>query len=158
MENKKGEYIMGLDQSVVLVEKKDNCGKEDNESYCGLEGWIPSDENNQNKFYWRKHSRLQVFMADKFKKQNPTKINSDSEFSHLGFNCDSLFITGEILDDLDLAIKNDYLYYFASDGYFWGQQFQEEAVKEYKKQDKEFLKWARKQIKAKKNIIYTCSW
>jgi hypothetical protein len=28
-----------------------------------------------------------------------------------------------------------------SDGFFWGQQFQEEQVKEYKAQDKEFLKW-----------------
>ena len=149
---------MGLDQSVILVEKKDNCGKEDNESYHGLEGWVPSGENDENKFYWRKHARLQVFMADKFKKQKPTKINSDSELAHLGFNCDSLFITGEILDDLDSAVKDGYKHFFASDGYFWGQQFQEEAVQEYKKQDKEFLKWARKQIKANKVIIYTCSW
>ena len=42
-------------------------------------------------------------MNFKFKEQNPTKINSDSELAHLGFNCDSLFITSEILDDLDSA-------------------------------------------------------
>ena len=30
--------------------------------------------------------------------------------------------------------------YFASDGFFWGQQFQEEQVKEYKAQDEEFIK------------------
>ena len=148
---------MGLDQSVILVDKKERT-KKNNESYCGLEGWVPSDENDENKFYWRKHARLQVFMADKFKEQNPTKISSDSELAHLGFNCDSLFITGEILDDLDSAIKDGYKHFFASDGYFWGQQWQEEAAKEYKKQDKEFLEWARKQIKAGKNIIYTCSW
>ena len=149
---------MGLDQSVVLVEKVDNCGKEASEPFCGLEGWVASGENDKDKFYWRKHARLQVFMADKYKEQNPTKINSDSKLAHLGFNCDSLFITSEILDDLKLAIEDGYIHYFASDGYFWGQQFQEEAVKEYKKQDKEFLKWSRKQIKAKKNVIYTCSW
>ena len=34
-----------------------------------------------------------------------------------------------------------------SDGFFWGQQFQEEQVKEYKAQDEEFLKWAKEQFK-----------
>ena len=29
---------------------------------------------------------------------------------------------------------------FATDGFFWGQQFQEQAVKEYKAQDKKFIK------------------
>ncbi len=46
----------------------------------------------------------------------------------------------------------------SSDGFFWGQQFQEEQVKEYKAQDKKFLKWAKEQIKAGKSIGYDCSW
>ena len=39
-----------------------------------------------------------------------------------------------------------------------GQQFQEEQVNEYKAQDKEFLKWAKEQVKAGRNIGYDCSW
>ena len=47
---------------------------------------------------------------------------------------------------------------FASDGFFWGQQFQEEQVKEYKAQDQEFLKWCKEQVKAGRQIGYDCSW
>ena len=38
------------------------------------------------------------------------------------------------------------------------QQFQEEQVKEYKAQDEEFLKWAKEQVKAGRQIGYDCSW
>ena len=31
-------------------------------------------------------------------------------------------------------------------------------VKEYKAQDEEFLKWAKEQVKAGRNIGYDCSW
>lgn len=149
---------MGLDQSVVLVEESKSCGTEDKESYYGLEGWIPSDDpGDPDKFYWRKHARLQVFMAKQYEKQNPGEQH-DSELGHLGFNCKAVFITKDILDELEKAIDSKYYDYFASDGYFWGHQFQEEQVENYKDQDKEFLEWARDQIMNKKNMVYTCSW
>ena len=112
-------------------------------------------------FYWRKHARLQVFMAREYKKQNPEQNNS-SDLGYLGFNGDSnpayVNITNEILNRLEQAIKTDYCEYFASDGFFWGQQFQESSVKEYKKLDKEFLKAARKALKANREVSYNCSW
>ena len=116
-------------------------------------------------FYWRKHARLQVFMAREYEKQNPKEtkasINS-SDLGHLGFNACSnpnyVNITDEILDRLEKAIKNGYWDYFAHDGFFWGQQFQEDSVKEYKKLDKEFLKAARKALKAGREVTYNCSW
>tara|TARA_R110002012_G_scaffold157103_1_gene318146 strand:- start:373 stop:825 length:453 start_codon:yes stop_codon:yes gene_type:complete len=150
---------MGLDASVIIVEKK-TCGTSDDEQYSGLEGWIPStDDPDNDKFYWRKHARLQVFMCKQHEKQNPmADYKQDSDLAHLGFNADGVFITEDVLDELEKAIENDYWDYFCSDGFFWGHQFQEEAVKEYKEQDKEFLAWAREQVKNKKNIIYTCSW
>ena len=67
-------------------------------------------------------------------------------------------INEALIKDLEEAIKNDYWNYFASDGFFWGQQFQEDAVKEYKAQDQEFLKWCKEQVKAGRNIGYDCSW
>lgn len=150
---------MGLDASVVIVKEK-TCGTSDDEQYSGLEGWIPStDDPDNDKFYWRKHARLQVFMSEQHKKQNPmADYKEDSDFAHLGFNCGGVFITDDVLDELEKAIGSNYYDYFASDGFFWGHQFQEEAVREYKEQDKEFLAWAREQIKNKKNIVYTCSW
>jgi NAD-specific glutamate dehydrogenase len=116
-------------------------------------------------FYWRKHARLQVFMAREYEKQNPKEtkasINS-SDLGHLGFNgCSNpnyVNITDEILDRLEIAIKNGYYNYFAHDGFFWGQQYQEESVKEYKELDKQFLRAARKALKAGREVTYNCSW
>ena len=112
-------------------------------------------------FYWRKHARLQVFMAREYDKQNPREIKArekEENLAHLGFNGGPVNITNEILDRLEKAIKDGYWNYFAHDGFFWGQQFQEDSVKEYKKRDKEFLKAARKALKAGRKVTYNCSW
>jgi hypothetical protein len=113
----------------------------------------------EEKFYWRKHARLQKFMAEEFDNQNK---NKDMELHHplLGFNGGQggVTITTEILQKLEEAIKNGYYSYFADDGFFWGQQFQEQSVKEYKKQDEEFLSWAEKALKDGKEVGYDCSW
>ena len=112
-------------------------------------------------FYWRKHARLQVFMAREYEKQNPKEtkasINS-SDLGHLGFNGGPVNITNEILDRLEKAIKDNYYDYFAHDGFFWGQQFQEESAKEYKILDKRFVKAARKALAAGREVRYNCSW
>ena len=58
--------------------------------------------------------------------------------SGLGFNGEdkAVNITKDVVKRLEEAIKNGYYDYFATDGFFWGQQFQEEQVKDYEKQDK----------------------
>jgi hypothetical protein len=122
------------------------------------------DENGQVKeeFYWRKHARLQQFMAKEFREQNKTKKenNSMDDLQHLGFNGGQggVKITKELVERLEEAYKDNYYYYFASDGFFWGQQFQEEQVTEYKDQDKKFIEWCKEQLEAKKDIGYDCSW
>ena len=114
-------------------------------------------------FYWRKHARLQKFMSKQFDKQNEGKFdknNTVDDLQHLGFNGGQggVTITEDLIKDLEEAIKNDYWDHFVSDGFFWGQQFQEEQVNEYKAQDQEFLKWCKEQVKAGRNIGYDCSW
>ena len=42
--------------------------------------------------------------------------------------------------------------------FFWGQQFQEHSVKEYKKQDEEFLDFCKWALKNKQVVEYECSW
>ena len=129
------------------------------DQYAGLRD---SKGEVHEKFYWRKHARLQVFFAKQFNKQEPTtaKNNTVDDLQHLGFNGGQggVTITEDLINDLEEAIRNDYYDYFASDGFFWGQQFQEEQVKEYKAQDKEFLKWAQEQLKKNISIGYDCSW
>ena len=133
------------------------------DQYAGLRD---SKGEVHEKFYWRKHARLQVFMSRQFNKQKPLthhegqSHNTHDDLQHLGFNGGQggVTITEDLIKDLEEAIKNDYWNYFASDGFFWGQQFQEDAVKEYKAQDEEFLKWAKEQLKEGRQIGYDCSW
>ena len=125
-------------------------------------GFRDSKGEVHEEFYWRKHARLQVFFAKQFRKQNKDKDknNTVDDLQHLGFNGGQggVTITEEVVKDLEEAINNDYWNHFANDGFFWGQQFQEEQVKEYKAQDKRFLEWCKKRLKEKKEIGYDCSW
>ena len=115
------------------------------------------DEDYSNiEYEWRKHARLQVFMRNLHREKNPDA--HEGSFG-LGFNNESsLELTTEDLEKLEKAIKEDFFDCFASDGYFWGQQFQEESVKEYKDQDKNFVKWARQELKDGNKVFYSCSW
>ena len=125
-------------------------------------GFRDNDGNVKEEFYWRKHARLQQFMAKEFREQNKTKKenNSMDDLQHLGFNGGQggVKITKELVERLEEAYKDNYYYYFASDGFFWGQQFQEEQVTEYKDQDQKFIEWCKEQLKEGQNIGYDCSW
>jgi hypothetical protein len=131
-------------------------------------GFRNEDGQVNEEFYWRKHARLQQFMSKEFNKQNKNngdhspdkKHNTMNELQHLGFNGGQggVKITKELIDRLEEAYKDDYYYHFASDGFFWGQQFQEEQVKEYKEQDQKFIDWCKEQLNAGKDIGYDCSW
>ena len=102
------------------------------DQYAGLRD-SKGEVHKYEKFYWRKHARLQVFMSKQFNKQKPKdqEHNTHDDLQHLGFNGGQggVTITEDVIKDLEEAIKNDYWNYFASDGFFWGQQFQEEASK-----------------------------
>ena len=113
------------------------------------------------RFTWRKHARLQHFMADMHREQNPKQKNNDSDnLNHLGFNGGDkpVIIDEKVVKKLEEAINSDYHRYFCPDGFFWGQQFQEESMKEYKDQDLEFLKDCKEAIKLGEPLTYECSW
>ena len=142
---------MGLDQYGMVRNKEIDFKKVYSDDYNPIE----------DGFVWRKHARLQVFMAREFAKQNPKeKTDEHSSLNGLGFNGEEhkVIITEDVLKRLEEAIKSDYFDYFADDGFFWGQQYQEEQVKEYKKQDKQFLKFCKEQLKKGAIIEYSCSW
>ena len=131
-------------------------------------GFRDEDGRVKEEFYWRKHARLQQFMAREFDEQNKQhgdhspdkKHNTMNDLQHLGFNGGQggVKITNELVERLENAYKNKYYDYFASDGFFWGQQFQEEQVTEYAQQDEKFIEWCKEQLKAGKDIGYDCSW
>jgi len=131
-------------------------------------GFRDSNGEIHEEFYWRKHARLQQFMSKMFNEQNKQngdhspdkKHNTVNELQHLGFNGGQggVKITEDIVKKLEEAFKSNYYDYFASDGFFWGQQFQEEQVNEYKAQDEKFISWCKEQLSAKRDIGYDCSW
>ena len=151
---------MGLDQTAHLRNRKINW-----EKY-----YQDDEQEQQGVFVWRKHARLQTFMNKKFEEQNAEEIKKkeekeqDKEFnpfdmSHLGMNGhDEVYITEDVVKDLEEEVKSNYHNSFTPDGFFWGQQFQEESVKEYKSQDLKFLKFCEQAIKDKKTVVYTSSW
>ena len=141
---------MGLDQHAHLKGHNINWAK-----------YFDDDKEECSKvFVWRKHARLQQFMSSQWNKQNKHHQH-EGHLAHLGFNADQeapVYITEEVAKDLAEAISNNYKDYVAEDGFFWGQQFQEESVKEYKDQDIKFLKFCQQAISEKKVVEYWCSW
>ena len=141
---------MGLDQHAHLKGHNVNWAK-----------YFDDDKEECSKvFVWRKHARLQQFMSTWWDKQNKHHQH-EGHLAHLGFNADQeapVYITEELVLDLAEAISNSYKDYVAEDGFFWGQQFQEESVKEYKEQDIKFLKFCQQAISEKKVVEYWCSW
>ena len=136
---------MGLDQYAYSRNKDSQ-----------LNGTMTDEDYDNIKYEWRKHARLQVFMRDLYKEKNPDA--QEGSFG-VGFNGDDLLeLDTKDLEKLGKEIKEDYFNSFADDGYFWGQQFQEESAKEYKDQDKNFVKWARQELKDGNKVFYSCSW
>ena len=110
---------------------------------------------------WRKHARLQKFMAVMHKEQNPEQTDYDSGgLDHLGFNAGDkpVVIDEKVIKKLEEAIKTDYHRYFCPDGFFWVQQFQEESMREYREQDEEFLKECKEALELGEPLTYECSW
>ena len=128
-------------------------------------GFRDSKGEVHDTFYWRKHSRLQVFFAGEYVEQNKGQTqklenNTIDDLQHLGFNAGQggVKITEELVNRLDKERKEGYPNCVAEDGFFWGQQFQKDAVNEYKAQDEQFVKWCREQLALGKDIGYDCSW
>ena len=136
---------MGLDQYAYLRNKDSK-----------LNGTITDEDYSNIKYEWRKHARLQVFMRNLHREKNP---DAHKGSFGLGFNLENnLELNLEDLEKLNEAIKNKYYNFFADDGYFWGQQFQEESCEENKSQDLNFVKWARQELKDGNKVFYSCSW
>jgi hypothetical protein len=147
----KGE-VMGLDQYGMIRNGHIDWKKVYSDKY----------EPTKDGFVWRKHARLQQFMAKEYAKQNP-KEDTDAhsgDINGLGFNGEDhkVTITKDILKRLDEAINEKYFHHFAPDGFFWGQQYQEEQAKSYKKQDKQFIKFCEDALKKGQTVEYSCSW
>ena len=118
---------MGLDQYGQLRNTQI-----DFEKYYNDKNYDPMKDG----FVWRKHARLQVFMAREYKDQNPKEDTNEhsGNIDGLGFNGDNhkVIITKDIVKRLEDAIKNDYWDYFATDGFFGVNNFKKSKSKSIK--------------------------
>ncbi len=73
------------------------------------------------------------------------------------FNCTELQLDKTDLEIIRDLVKTNQLP-FCHDGFFWGHQFQEEAMREYKDQDLEFCDKALKWLEEGKEVYYRPSW
>ena len=96
-----------------------------------------------NGFDWRKHPNLQQFMMELYYKKGGT---ADS------FNCVPLRLELEDLDNLEIMINAEELP--TGGGFFHGENSDEY----YKKQDLEFIKWAREEMALGREVYYDSWW
>lgn len=106
-------------------------------------------------FEWRKHARLQEYMRQLWHH----RLNAKAPYGVMedDFNCQKLFLDWEDIDILQRTIQAEKLP-VCNDGFFWGQQFQEESVKDYYEQDFEFTQKAFEWLKEDKKVWYECWW
>jgi hypothetical protein len=129
------ETIMGLDQFAHILEQGEDFENLDRSS----------------DFYWRKHNRLQGWMANLWADRTG-HVHSPEEF-----NCTPLELTSEDIEKLAQAIENSELP--KTGGFFFGRDSYEDYV-EYGGYDRDcrFIAAAREALKEGKRVIYFCSW
>jgi len=140
---------MGLDANAGFLKPK----KEQPDNVVDINDNI--GDRMEAPYYWRKHARLQQFMMELWH----SKKDEETPFGVMGsdFNCVPLMLTKEDVLKLQKLVQDDNLP-FCPDGFFWGHQFQEDSMREYKQQDLEFCEKALKWIEEGKEVFYECSW
>ena len=137
---------MGLDQFAWSSERPMHYVKDD-EGDPVLKPVVKMDE-----FYWRKHSKLQSYFEDKFYKGELKGIRDDRDF-----NCNPILLDLDTINHLE-ALLDAKKMPKSEGGFFYGHQFQDDQAEEYREQDLEFCRWARKEIAKGNHVYYDCWW
>tara|TARA_R110002153_G_scaffold207384_1_gene360226 strand:+ start:1223 stop:1657 length:435 start_codon:yes stop_codon:yes gene_type:complete len=131
----------------------------------------PRKRNSDNDIQiaeWRKHNRLQGWMQDLWESKgcpNEDKHgDDDDDDAEVLFNCVPLQLTEEDIYSLEDAILNFEFpesngFFWGSDSYFWTDENNEpfpENEYYYQEADLQFIKDARKALKKKHRIFYSC--
>ncbi len=123
---------MGLDQYAYI-----NATRE--------EGELTAD----TEFYWRKHSRLQTLMEQLW-------LEEGRDIEEL--NCADFELTRDHIERLQEAVNTGYKEYPCIGGFFYGHQFQEEAVAANRPEDERFVQSALAALDRGERVIYHPWW
>lgn len=143
---------MGLDANAGYLNPK----KEQQDNVVDINENI--GDRMESPYYWRKHARMQQFMMELYdsKHNGPAKGYRDGMMDSFNGG-DILYLERDDIETLLKLVEQDNLP-FCPDGFFWGHQFQEESMREYKQQDIEFCKDALQWIDSGLEVWYDCSW
>ena len=112
----------------------------------------------ESPYYWRKPARLQQFMMELYDEKNGGPKRGERVGMMDSFKGGQiLYLEREDILTLQKLVENDDLP-FCPDGFFWGHQFQEESMRDYKEQDLKFCEEALKWLDEGKQVVYECSW
>lgn len=101
--------------------------------------------------YWRKHNRLHGWFEEKYFHYNPS--------AEKDFNCSRFWLSREILDKLEEALRSDTLP--STQGFFYGNDsygYEQDELKEQKAYDLAFVNTAKAEINKGNHVYYTCWW
>jgi hypothetical protein len=98
-------------------------------------------------FEWRKHSQLQEYMENIFRRTGGTG----------DFNNKSVALTREDIELLQKNVEGGDLPH-CEGGFFFGHQWQDEATKYYKELDLAFCQWALDELDSGGNVHYHSDW
>jgi hypothetical protein len=131
---------MGLDQYAYVRAQERKVKEASGEEYTTVD--------SGQEFYWRKHSRLQEFMDRLWRDKGNEQV----------FNCQNMELTEDDLLRLQEAINNRYADHPCEGGFFWGHQWQEEAVEAEREKDTEFVTAALEAVRSGERVLYSCWW
>lgn len=115
----------------------------DQYAHVRINKWNP----HEHSFQWRKHARLQQFMMELWHSKG---FNEE-------FNCKDLELDAADIIKLEQQVHNGYEDYYCDGGFFWGHQWQEEAVEENKANDLDFIERAKEAFKTEgSTVVYSC--
>tara|TARA_R110002020_G_scaffold19535_2_gene67404 strand:- start:1863 stop:2222 length:360 start_codon:yes stop_codon:yes gene_type:complete len=118
----------------------------------GLDQYAMVREKGEEVMYWRKHNRLQGWMAELWMK----RTNNESPDQ---FNCVDLVLREEDIIKLEKDIEDRKLP--ETEGFFFGDDTyndEETYKKYYLKDDMAFIEAAKEAIHEGKEVVYTCWW
>ena len=120
-------------------------------------GWLDKEQDNKpiQEFDWRKHASLNEYMRQLYYKKQGKE--APVNVMDCDFNCATLLLTREDIIDLKQAVWSQQLTK-AVDGFFWGQQYQDETAKDYFETDAEFCERALAWLDQGKEVWYSPWW
>lgn len=135
----------------------------------GLDQYAYSKNSNGDEVelaYWRKHNRLQGWMEELWYSKGKPNYDPTNNDVLGDFNCVSLYLDAQDLDDLEEAVCAKALpstggFFFGDDSFSWededGEQYKGYDYY-YKELDMEFIEKARNEINKGNKVFYSCWW